>query len=86
MFILHSIVSSRPVCYTTLTMWNWDYQLPKNWKPKTDEEWEWYLVRKINYEDLKGITKDKIAQYFPAIARYLDPGKRIIIEHYLKKS
>jgi len=67
-------------------MWNWDYNLPKNWQPKTDAEWEWYLVRKINYEDLKGITKDKIAQYFPAIARYLDPGKRIIIEHYLKKS
>lgn len=27
----------------------WDYKLPKNWKPKTDQEWTWYLERQINY-------------------------------------
>lgn len=63
--------------------WVWDYDLPDNWEPKTDDEWEWYLVRKLNYEDLEGITREKIARYFPHIERYLDPGKRILIEYYL---
>lgn len=29
-------------------MYNWDYNLPKNWKPQTRDEWVWYLERKIN--------------------------------------
>jgi len=29
----------------------WDYKLPRNWRPKNDFEWQWYLVRKINYGD-----------------------------------
>jgi len=23
----------------------WDYKLPKNWRPKNDFEWQWYLER-----------------------------------------
>ncbi len=34
----------------------WDYNLPKNWKPKTDQEWIWYLERLINY----GLGGDKL--------------------------
>lgn len=63
--------------------WAWDYNLPDNWQPKTDAEWEWYLVRKINYEDLVGLDKTVIVKYFPAVARHLDPGKRALIAHYL---
>mgnify|MGYP001561411564 FL=1 len=64
--------------------WVWDYELPDDWEPKTDDEWEWYLVRKINYEDLKGLTRAHIQKYFPSIERYLDPGKRVMIDYYLK--
>lgn len=64
--------------------WNWDYDLPDDWQPATDSEWEWYLVRKINYEDLVGLTRTQLAKHFPQIARYLDPGKRTLLEYYLK--
>ena len=64
-------------------MQNWDYDLPKNWKPKTAAEWEWYLVRKINYNDLKGLNKETIKQYFPNIKRLLDPGKQILLNYFL---
>ena len=63
--------------------WAWDYDLPDDWQPKTDAEWEWYLVRKINYEVFDGLNKPIIAKYFTHIARYLDPGKREILEYYL---
>lgn len=64
-------------------MYNWDYDLPKNWKPKTKAEWEWYLVRKINYNDLKGLNKKIVKEYFPKIKQMLDVGKRILLENYL---
>lgn len=65
-------------------MINWDYDLPKNWKPKTDEEWVWFLVRKINYNDLKGLKKKAIHKYFNKIKNKLDPGKREIFEYYIQ--
>lgn len=64
-------------------MFTWDYQIPKDWKPKTPGEWEWFLVRKINYEDLRGITKDILTKYFPHIKMKLDPGKKMLLEYYL---
>lgn len=66
-------------------MFNWDYDLPKNWKPKTDEEWEWYLVRCINYGDFKDLKKDTVKKYFPKIKKLLDPGKRMMLENYFEK-
>ncbi len=63
--------------------WNWDYDLPDDWKPTTDAEWVWYLVRKLNYEDMEGITRDILDQYFPKLDRELDPGKRILLTYYL---
>lgn len=63
--------------------WAWDYDLPDDWKPTTPDEWEWYLVRKINYEDLTGITRKDLQKHFPAIIKYLDPGKRTMIDYYL---
>lgn len=65
-------------------MWVWDYQLPKNWKPKTPFEWRWYLVRKINYGDFQGLTKKNIGKYFKQIKRHLDPGKQAMLENFLK--
>lgn len=65
-------------------MYNWDYDLPKNWKPKTDAEWEWYLVRKINYDNWDGIKKRNLKDYFNHIADKLDTGKRKMIISYFE--
>lgn len=40
-------------------MYNWDYDLPKNWQPKTDWEWIWYIERVVNYGADKGDRLDK---------------------------
>ena len=64
--------------------WNWDYDLPDTWKPTTDQEWEWYLVRKINYGDYEDLQKADVSKYFPNIHKKLDPGKAAMIEHFLR--
>lgn len=46
-------------------MWNWDYHLPKDWQPATENEWEWFLVRKLNYGDLTGLKKTLSHNTFP---------------------
>jgi hypothetical protein len=61
----------------------WDYKLPKNWKPKNDFEWQWYLIRKINYGDLKGLKIALIKKYWRKIKKYLTPGKIILLEIFL---
>lgn len=66
-------------------MWIWDYQLTNNWQPKTETEWQWFLVRKINYGDFKGLKKETIKKYFPKIKKQIDPGKRAMLENYFKK-
>lgn len=63
----------------------WDYNLPKNWKPKNEKQWLWYLERKINYDDWRGLKKEIIKKYFQKLKRRLDPGKRAMIEVYFKK-
>lgn len=65
-------------------MFIWDYQLPPSWQPATKEEWEWYLVRKINYGDFDGLKKKTVRKYFAAIQQQLDPGKRLMLENFLK--
>lgn len=64
-------------------MFIWDYQLPKNWQPKTDTEWEWLITRCINYGDLKHIPKKKLTQLLPKIKLHLDVGKRLMYEDYV---
>lgn len=66
-------------------MFIWDYDLHKNWKPQTRKSWEWYLVRKINYGDFDGLKKETVRKYFTAIKQQLDPGKRLMLENFLKK-
>ena len=66
-------------------MFNWDYNLPRNWKPKTDRQWLWYLERKINYDDWKGLKKEMIRKYFPRLKKRLDPGKRELLKHYFQQ-
>ena len=66
-------------------MWNWDYDLAKNWQPKTPEEWEWFLVRKINYGDFGGLKKNILKKYFPKIAKRLDPGKKAMFANFLSQ-
>ena len=63
---------------------NWDYDLPKGWKPKNDKEWEWFLVRQINYGEFQGLKKEQIRKHFAEIKKHLDPGKRAMLEEYLK--
>lgn len=60
----------------------WDYDIHTNWKPKTDDEWEWFLVRKINYDDYLGVTKAEVKKFFPRIKHLLDPGKRSMLEYF----
>ncbi|OGG10790.1 hypothetical protein A3J20_02490 [Candidatus Gottesmanbacteria bacterium RIFCSPLOWO2_02_FULL_42_29] len=64
----------------------WDYNLDNNWKPVTNSEWELYLIRKINYNDLTGIPKAKLKKHLPGIKKELDPGKFLLIDYYLKQS
>ncbi|MBI4066900.1 hypothetical protein HY407_00825 [Candidatus Gottesmanbacteria bacterium] len=63
-------------------MYNWDYDLPKNWKPKTPDEWEWYLTRIINY----GLGGEKInpiilKKYLPRLK--VDPKRKVFLEFLL---
>ena len=48
-------------------MLNWDYDLSKNWKPKTDEEWVWYIERVVNYGPRENDKLDRqmVKKYFP---------------------
>lgn len=61
----------------------WDYKIDQKWRPKTDQEWRWFLVRKINYGEFKGIKREVLEKYFPRIKNLLDPGKRNMIEYFL---
>ena len=58
----------------------WDYNLPPNWRPVTDEAWIWYLERKINYEDWADLKKDTIQKYLPRLK--LDLGKQLMLQNY----
>lgn len=46
----------------------WDYKLPKNWKPKTEQEQTWYLERLVNY-GLGGdkLNRNQLKKYFNKI-------------------
>ena len=65
-------------------MWVWDYNLPKNWQPKTDFEWRWYLTRAINY-GLAGQRLDPLflKKHLPYLK--IDPHKKKFLEFILKK-
>jgi hypothetical protein len=62
----------------------WDYKLDKNWRPKNDFEWQWYLIRKISYGDFKGLKAILIKKYWRKIKKYLTPGKRLLFENFFK--
>lgn len=66
-------------------MWVWDYKINKDWKPKTDDAWQWFMVRKINYGDFTGITKVMLKKYFPKIKKWLDLGKKTMVENFLQR-
>ena len=61
---------------------NWDYHLPKNWTPKTDGEWRWYLERRINYDDLRGLEIQRVKKFLPYLK--IDDGKKMLFEAYFK--
>jgi len=64
-------------------MQHWDYTLQKNWKPETKDQWHWYLQRKINYDDWKGIRPWMLERYGKTLK--LDEGKKLLIRAYLNK-
>ncbi|MDO8610300.1 MAG: hypothetical protein Q7R95_07155 [bacterium] len=41
------------------------------------------MVRKINYDDFTGLTKNIIKKHFKQIKKELDPGKKILLEYVL---
>lgn len=61
----------------------WDYTIEKNWQPETRDQWQWYLTRKINYDDWKGIKPWMLEQYGRTLK--LDEGKRLLIRAYLEQ-
>lgn len=62
----------------------WDYKIGKNWQPKTNAEWQWYLVRKINGDDMTGINKAILKKFFPLIKKRIDTGKKNLIQYFLR--
>ena len=64
----------------------WDYNLSKNWRPKTERQWLWYLERKINYDDWKGLKIEILRKFFPKLKGRLGPGKREMLRHFLEKN
>ncbi|MBI3500625.1 MAG: hypothetical protein HY063_02435 [Bacteroidetes bacterium] len=60
----------------------WDYQIKKNWRPRSDAEWIWFLERKINYHNWKGIRAEDIAKYFTRLK--LEPGVKLMLQAYFK--
>lgn len=62
----------------------WDYDIAKNWRPTTDAQWQWFLVRKINYDDFEGLNKKIVKKYFEIIKKLIDPGKRAMLENFIK--
>lgn len=60
----------------------WDYTLPKGWKPRTVGATLWYLERRINYGDWKGLDPKQIKVRFNKL--HLDPAKRLLLKNYFK--
>ncbi|GAB4202732.1 MAG: hypothetical protein Fur0023_08900 [Bacteroidia bacterium] len=63
-------------------MFYWDYDIPKNFQPSTDEEWIWYIERQIYYNDWKNIPLKKLLQYKDKLK--LDEGKQLLLNAFLK--
>lgn len=63
-------------------MFYWDYDIPKNFQPSTDEEWIWYIERQIYYNDWKNIPLKKLLQYENKLK--LDEGKQLLLNAFLK--
>lgn len=61
----------------------WDYKIKTGWKPRTDREWIWYLERKINYDDWRGLDPEIIRRYRRKLK--LDTGKKLMLEAYFNK-
>ncbi|MEW6408234.1 MAG: hypothetical protein AB1465_06120 [Patescibacteria group bacterium] len=61
----------------------WDYQIKRNWKPRTRTEWFWYLERKINYDDWQDLKIAMIKKYFRGLK--IDPGKKLMLMAFFKK-
>lgn len=61
----------------------WDYKLKKGWKPQTDLEWRWYLERKINYDDWKGLEVEKLKKFLARIK--IPESKRLLLKIFLKQ-
>ncbi|MDO8626143.1 MAG: hypothetical protein Q7K39_01640 [Candidatus Magasanikbacteria bacterium] len=61
----------------------WDYKITKNWRPKTAPEWRWFLERKINYGELRGLDPLMIKKFLPKL--HIDPGKKLALVNYFEQ-
>lgn len=66
-------------------MINWDYNLPPDWRPQNETGWQHFLVRRINYDQLEGLSKESLDKYFDQIKNQIDPGKRAMLKNFLNK-
>lgn len=65
--------------------YQWDYKKIDPKKLTTASEMLWYLERKINYDDWRGLRLAMIKKYLPKLKKRLDPGKRAMLEMYIKR-
>ena len=83
---IHWRVFYRFLWYDT-GMKQWDYHIAQDaWMPRTETEWLWYLERKINYDDWRGLKKEWILGRWENLQKRLDPGKRVMLGEYLGKN
>lgn len=61
----------------------WDYDIPEGWKPKTEDGWIWYLERKLNHGDFKGLDPRIVKRYLPKLR--LDEGRRLLLDAYFRR-
>ncbi len=61
---------------------NWDYNLPKNFQPQNDYQWRWFLERRINYDQFRGLDIKQVKRYLPTLK--IDEGKRLLLKAYFK--
>lgn len=60
-----------------------DYKIRKNWKPEKKEEIIWYLERKINYDDWRGLKPELVLKYLNELK--IDPGKKLMLVAYFRR-
>jgi hypothetical protein len=60
----------------------WDYTVNRNVKPADKAGQIWYLERKINYDDWRGLDLKAVRRHFRKMK--IDPAKRVLLKTFFK--